>query len=592
MANRQHALATIPAPERSLFRATVKLAQQVSADPATNGSRIVSTTIRQSNHQGEPLSVGEWSRQTILQNSDWLIKIAKRDKVIIKNGSGVVRITFGNGYDALVAIDCEEFPEEISEINKIGAVVCISTVDDDDDITRLNYRGVVNPSDSIFDHLQACVEGGRHEQDIRIYIHTDANPWTTLDESIERTEIYRVKTSPNDSFSMEGMEHMLLLEEHLQATGKVGTLEAAKKAAAKTPAVAAAAAKAALSTVVAQVKSGEDSKHRFGFNPKQYILLSKAFNGKLSKHDIMTGNSKFTDKEVRKAERICKRVKTALKKENKKKRKMGDSSNEKATGTISATAQSEAPKKRRKKTAAITNTENDKAAKEPTVSNEKTAEGTKENSPEKIASPKDGEEPKVPAKETERVEAPKEKASKDVDAPKSPAKETKQIETPRPKGEETKSPTKERQKVDAPKTPTKGTQKAETPERKKRSTRSTAQAEDPKSPAGTETTETDAADTPKKQKSKHKHKDATPSAVETGPKGTIKKVAPEGKDEVETPISRRSRKRESTTLAEVSSENAATHTSKRRQSRTKGSTNKPDEPGQDDGATPKKARKR
>jgi hypothetical protein len=129
MAKQKQAIAASPAPpmQRSLFLATVKLAQQVGADPATNGTRIVSTTIRQSNPQGEPLSVGEWCRQTIVQNSDWLVKIAKRDKEISKNGSGVVRITFGNGYEALVAIDCEEFPPEISKINKIGVVVCSST---------------------------------------------------------------------------------------------------------------------------------------------------------------------------------------------------------------------------------------------------------------------------------------------------------------------------------------------------------------------------------------------------------------------------------------------------------------------------------
>jgi hypothetical protein len=351
MANRQHVLAAIPAPERSLFLATVKLAQQVGADPATNGTRIVSTTIRQSNAQGEPLSVGEWSRQTIVQNSDWLVKIAKRDKDISKNGSGVVRITFGNGYDALVAIDCEEFPKEISEINRVGVVVCVSTVDDDDDSTRLKYRGVLNPSDSIFEHLQACIEGGRHEQDIRIYIHTDVNPWTTLDESIERTEIYRVKTNRNDPFSMGRMEHMVPLEEQLQATGKVGKLEGGIKSAAKNASPkktakntlaaaseappAAAVTKAAPPAAVAHDTPGEDSQHRFKFSRKEYILISKAFkgkwskfevrraerickaaNGKLSKHDITVNDPKFTDKQVKKAKRIYKAAKAALKKDN------------------------------------------------------------------------------------------------------------------------------------------------------------------------------------------------------------------------------------------------------------------------------------
>jgi hypothetical protein len=90
------------------------------------------------------------------------------------------------------------------------------------------------------------------------------------------------------------------------------------------------------------------------------------------------------------------------------------------------------------------------------------------------------------------------------------------------------------------------------------------QAEEPKSPADTEATETDGAETPKKQKSKQKSKAATPAAVERGPKGTIKKVAPEGKEQVETPVKRKSGKRKSTTLAEVSSENAAAGTSKKR----------------------------
>jgi hypothetical protein len=648
MANRQHALNAIPAPERSLFLATVKLAQQVGADPATNGTRIVSTTVRRSNPQGEPLSVGEWSRQTIVQNSDWLVKIAKRDKDISKNGSGVVRITFGNGYDALVAIDCEEFPQEISEINRIGAVVCVSTVDDDDDTTRLKYRGVVSPSDSIFEHLQACVEGGRHEQDIRIYIHTDTKPWTTLDESIERTEIYRVKTNRNDPFSMGRMEHVVLLEEQLQATGKVGTLEGGMKPAAKSAspkktiatekkaalvakhanakkvsAPEAVATKAAPSAVVAQDKPDEDSKHGFEFTPKEYILLSKAFQGKLSKNDITGNDFKFTDKEVKKAERICKAATTALKKDTKK-RKMGDVSNKDATGTISTTAQSKAPKKKRKKKGAITNAENDKAAKEPTMTNEKPvsekastpvkkaaskesakaalkpstptektaskepgkAEATKKNSPKKKPTPKVVEEPKVPTKETKQAEAPKEKASK-KNEPKNPTKETKQADSPkknspRKKGTTTgtvtksltpKSPTKKTQKADAPKSPTKDTEKVETPERKKRKTRSAAHAEEPKSPADTEATETDAAETPKKQKSKRKSKDTTPAAVETGPKGTIKKVAAEGKEQVETPVKRKSRKRKSTTLAEVPSENAATDTSEKRPGRK--STNKP-----------------
>jgi hypothetical protein len=124
MANRQ-SLTDLPM-RCSLFLASDKAQHQVGA-PATNGTRIVSTTICQSNSQGDPLSVGEWSRHTIVQNSDRLVKVSKRDKAISKNGSGrgVLRITFGNGYDALVAIDCEEFPQDISEMNRVGDVLCV-----------------------------------------------------------------------------------------------------------------------------------------------------------------------------------------------------------------------------------------------------------------------------------------------------------------------------------------------------------------------------------------------------------------------------------------------------------------------------------
>jgi hypothetical protein len=219
--------------QRSLFLASVKLAQEVGSEPGTNSTGLISTTIRQTNAQGELLSVGEWSRQTIVQDTEWLVKIAKRDKDVRKDGSGAVRITFGNGFDALVAIDCQEFPQEISEMNKVGVVVCISTVDDDDDTTRLSHRGLVHPSSSIFDHLQACVEGGQKEQDIRIYIHTNVSPWADVHESFERTQIYRVETNHGEPFSMGRMEHLLPLEEQLRATGKIGISEEEKKPAAK-----------------------------------------------------------------------------------------------------------------------------------------------------------------------------------------------------------------------------------------------------------------------------------------------------------------------------------------------------------------------
>jgi hypothetical protein len=560
----------IPAPpmQRSLFLATVKLAQEVGSvttsgsgstvitDPANtnvNSTSVLSTAIRQSNAQGEILSVGEWSRQTIVQDGEWLIKIAKRDKDTQKNGSGVVRITFGNGYDALVAINTKEVHQDISEINTVGVVVCISTVNDDDDATRLKHQGLVNPSDSIFDHMQACVEGGQQEQDIRIYIHTNVSPWTNVNGSMDRTQIYHVQTDRNDP-SSNRMKRLLSLEEQLRATGKIGTLEEEKKSAAnksapkkipttekKPAAIAKPPSKAEKERAVA-TKAAPSAVAVAGFNPKEIILLARAFNNKLSKFDKKDVNLYWTQKDVKKAVRICKAAEAEL-------------------GVIAARsrqaepARSELPK----------NAEMANAAKEPTISSEKPAP---EESPSKKKTAKRKKSTQPVAEKSAEEPKSSTKKTKEVEAQKSPTKETKHLKatkdkTPKKKPtttatEKPKSATEETKEVKVPKSATKETKEVEVPKSPEPTRKS-------KRNKGSPDTSTDQAETPKKHKSKNRKS--------TGPTGTIKKAAPEETEKVETPVESESRKRKSTTLE--LSENVDTDTSGKKRGRPKRAKNKP-----------------
>jgi hypothetical protein len=247
--------------QRSTFRTTFKLAKQrgIPAGTNCNDIRVVSVEKwQQPSSAGdagtvEPLlSVAEWARNTLVtSNADMLVKIARRDPEIEKEGTGVVHVIFGNGYEAIVGINAKskDFEQDINHLNKIGVAVCVASSEgrEDDNATKLlNEIGTVSPADTLFQHLLAPMEAGATEASLRIYMHSLVRPWTMIDESIERMVIFNIVTSRKDPYEMVRMEHLKSFERGLKSTGRLVEVAAVVKAAVAAPPVEAAKASAVM----------------------------------------------------------------------------------------------------------------------------------------------------------------------------------------------------------------------------------------------------------------------------------------------------------------------------------------------------------
>lgn len=122
------------------------------ASPATNSSLVVRGSVRKFNMNGVPFSVAEWTRKTVEENLEWLVKLSKRHS----GGDKAILLAYGDGCETLVLLDqhVNKMPADFGKIKKVGVGVTMANIDSTLDESKLANQGVLQPGDSIWEHLR------------------------------------------------------------------------------------------------------------------------------------------------------------------------------------------------------------------------------------------------------------------------------------------------------------------------------------------------------------------------------------------------------------------------------------------------------
>lgn len=266
--------------------AVAKLAPS-KANASTNSALVVRGSVRKFSNpmNGILLSVAEWTRKTVEENLEWLVKISKRHS----GGDKVVLLAYGDGCETLVLMDDQinKMPANFSKIKKVGVGATMTNIDSTVDETKLAALGVLQPSDSIWEHLRfETMTPGDKKLEKCLFIHTNVTVWS---EGLDgRRRVLQVTTGsglrykPNALFEQEVLNNWR----------------------GKGPA-------AAIPRPVAGPKHDEEPAENetlITFNPKELLLLEKAFDNRMTNRDRKTNVSKFTEEDRKAAQLVIQRA--------------------------------------------------------------------------------------------------------------------------------------------------------------------------------------------------------------------------------------------------------------------------------------------
>jgi len=266
--------------------AVAKLAP-TKANAVTNSSLVVRGSVRKFSNpmSGVLLSVAEWTRKTVEENLEWLVKLAKRHS----GGDKAVLLAYGDGCETLVLMDeqINKMPANLSNVKKIGVGVTMANIDSTVDETKLAAQGVLQPSDSIWEHLRfETLTPGDKKVEKCLFIHTNITVWS---EGIDgRRRVLQVATGSGLSYK----PNTLFEQEVLLVWKGQGPSTAASRPA-------------------SMLKHHDDSTENvtvITFNPKELLLLEKAFDNRMTNRDRKTNVAKFTDEDRKAAQFVIQRA--------------------------------------------------------------------------------------------------------------------------------------------------------------------------------------------------------------------------------------------------------------------------------------------
>jgi len=282
----------------------------------TNSSLVVRGSLRRTNTLGGTLSVAEWTRKTLEENLEWLVKLAKRHATAEK----AVFFTYGDGCETLLLIDehVNVIPKNLTTVKKIFVGCSMGEIDSNFDEEKLAKMGVLQPKDSIWEHLRfetisSTKPVPENKKPKGLFIHTKVS---VFGESIEgRRRVLQVTTGsnlgykPNPAFEqhvlnkwkeifpppflpMVGMTAAPLPLGVLPTGLPLGALPTGMPLPVPPPPAAAAPEKETVIT----------------FNSKELLLLEKAFDNRLTERDTKATATKCTPQDKIAAQAVIRRA--------------------------------------------------------------------------------------------------------------------------------------------------------------------------------------------------------------------------------------------------------------------------------------------
>lgn len=266
--------------------AVAKLARS-KANTSTNSSLVVRGSVRKFSNpmNGVLLSVAEWTRKTVEENLEWLVKLSKRhagtDKAIL--------LAYGDGCETLVLMDDQvnKMPPDFGKIKKVGVGVTMTNMDSTLDESKLASMGVLQPTDSIWEHLRfETLTAGDKKVEKCLFIHTNVIVWS---EGLDgRRRVLQVSTGSAMSYKPNNQFEQSVLY--------------AWKGQAPNPSVPV--------PIALQEPNEEAAKNEtlITFNPKELLLLEKAFDNRMTNRDRKTNVAKFTEDDRKASQFVIQRA--------------------------------------------------------------------------------------------------------------------------------------------------------------------------------------------------------------------------------------------------------------------------------------------
>jgi hypothetical protein len=253
-------------------------------NPVTNSSLVVRGSVRKFNINGVPLSVAEWMRKTVEENLEWLVKLSKRHSA----GDKAILLAYGDGCETLVLLDqhINKMPADFAKIKKVGVGVTMASIDSSLDESKLASQGVLQPGDSIWEHLRfETLAAADKKVDKCLFIHTNMTVWG--DGVDGRRRILQVTTGAGLSYKPNALfEQQVLLKWKGQG-----------------PAI-----PMAVGAPSQDTDEEAENVTIITFNPKELLLLEKAFDNRLTNRDTKTNVTKYTEEDKQAAQFVIQRA--------------------------------------------------------------------------------------------------------------------------------------------------------------------------------------------------------------------------------------------------------------------------------------------
>lgn len=327
--------------------ATAKLANSKLNDKKSNSSVVVRSSVPKLTNAGGVYTVAQWARKCVEDNLEFIVKLCRRSD---PKATAVI-LTYGDAGETqtLVLFDdhINKSPTDMKKIPMVGVGVSSSYADDKRDETKMAAGGVLQATDSIWEHLrydQMVLEstsnaaggrsGGANKKDETssaakgkgpnvMFLHTQLVTGQFFGFGASR-RVLQVKTEasngkpyvassfcPNPAFEQQVLELWAA-----QAGGSVrpampllpiggGVGVAAGMSVPAGPQVS--------GTTGANADDDDDYDTLIDFNPRELMILERAFDGRLRKQDLKQSVKKFNDKDKEECQEVIRRANSEFK---------------------------------------------------------------------------------------------------------------------------------------------------------------------------------------------------------------------------------------------------------------------------------------
>lgn len=286
--------------------ATTKLGKSSTKNKDSDSTLVVRSSVRKLNANGAIISVAQWAKKVVEDNLDWLVKVAKRHYP----KEEMILLAYGDGFETLILFDgaIGKMPTNFGAVKKIGVGVSVADADTKMDEAKLAALGVLQSNDSVWEHLRfQQIDTTANKKEKCMYIHTSMTVWGGGIEGRQR--VMQVKTkAPGLPYVATSLVPNPVLERQILAKWNGQKII-------PTPVAAPAAAASLPMPVLPKPETV------IAFNPKELILLEKAFDNSITTRDFKTDVSKYTSDDKKRCQSVIYRANSEIVTSTKKRRK-------------------------------------------------------------------------------------------------------------------------------------------------------------------------------------------------------------------------------------------------------------------------------